>query len=179
MTSLDDAFALFDRLGDEAYGEGVTQREHALQVAHFAREAGERDEMILAALFHDVGQLLDGAGDAAEREGRDARHEISGAAFLEGVFAEPVLAPVRLHVAAKRYLCAVEPDYAASLSEASMLSLRVQGGVFTAAEADEFARLPFAAEAARLRRYDDFGKQPGLRVAPLAGYRALAASRAV
>lgn len=173
MAKLDDIFDLFDRFGHEEYGESISQRAHALQVAHFARDAGEPDSIVAAALLHDVGQLIGGAGSVAEREKRDARHEIGGATFLKGLFAEDILAPVRLHVAAKRYLCAVDPDYLRSLSQASVLSLELQGGPYTAAEADSFRRLPFAAEATRLRHYDDLGKQVDLAVPPLETYRPL------
>ena len=168
---VDAIFALFDRFGDEEYGEAVSQREHALQVAHFAREAGEGDALVAAALLHDVGQLLEGAGAAAEDEGRDARHERSGANFLRGMFSEEILAPIRLHVAAKRYLCAVEAGYLRTLSAASALSLSLQGGPFSARQAVRFERLPHAREAIRLRRYDDLGKEVELVVPALATYR--------
>jgi len=170
---LDDIFALFDRFGDEEYGESISQRAHALQVAHLAGSADEPDTLVAAALLHDVGQLIGGAGSAAEREKRDARHELGGASFLKGLFAEDILAPVRLHVAAKRYLCAVDPAYLQSLSQASVTSLELQGGRYSAAEAESFMCLPFAAEATRLRHYDDLGKQVDLIVPPLETYRPL------
>jgi phosphonate degradation associated HDIG domain protein len=173
MDILDEVFGLFDRLGDRAYGEAVTQRAHALQAAHFAVVDGAPDSLVAAALLHDVGQFLDKAGEAAEAEGRDARHEDRGAAFLARHFPNAVIEPIRLHVAAKRYLCAVEPGYRAALSEASELSLRLQGGPFTPEEAEAFRALPHAEEAVRLRRYDDCGKQSGLAVASLESYRPL------
>jgi len=170
---LEDIFDLFDRFGDEEYGESISQRAHALQVAHLARGAGEPDTVVAAALLHDVGQLIGGAGSAAELEKRDARHELGGATFLKGLFAEDILAPIRLHVAAKRYLCAIDPEYLRSLSQASVLSLALQGGPYSAAQAESFRHLPFAAEATRLRRYDDLGKQVDLVVPPLEVYRPL------
>lgn len=173
MDIVDEIFSLFARYGDRGYGEDVNQREHALQAAHFAREAGEPDTMIAAALLHDVGQFLNEAGEAAEREGRDARHEMGGAAMLERYFPASVVMPVRLHVAAKRYLCAIDPAYHDGLSAASKLSLRLQGGPFTPDEAAEFSRLPQADEAVRLRRYDDLGKQRDFAVPELESYRAL------
>ena len=166
-------FDLFARYGDETYGEDITQRQHAEQTAHRARLAGEGRTLIVAALLHDVGQMLDGSGAAAERESRDARHEIAGAAYLEGVFPEAILAPIRLHVAAKRYLCRVDPAYLAALSHASALSLALQGGPYSPEEAAAFSALPFAAEAVRLRRYDDGGKEEGWTVPALESYRAL------
>lgn len=173
MDIIDEIFSLFAQYGDRGYGEDVNQREHALQAAHFAREAGEPDTMIAAALLHDVGQFLNEAGDAAEREGRDARHEMGGATLLERHFPPAVVLPVRLHVAAKRYLCAIDPAYHDGLSAASRLSLKLQGGPFTADEAADFARLPQAEEAVRLRRYDDLGKRRDLPVPGLEDYRAL------
>jgi phosphonate degradation associated HDIG domain protein len=173
MDIIDEIFALFARYGDRGYGEDVNQREHALQAAHFAREAGEADAMIAAALLHDVGQFLNQAGEAAEREGRDARHEIGGAAMLERHFSPSVVMPIRLHVAAKRYLCAIDSTYHDGLSAASKLSLQLQGGPFTDDEAVEFARLSHADDAVRLRRYDDLGKQRDFAVPGLDAYRGL------
>jgi [1-hydroxy-2-(trimethylamino)ethyl]phosphonate dioxygenase len=173
MDIIDEIFALFAKYGDRGYGEDVNQREHALQAAHFAREAGEPDTLVAAALLHDIGQFLNEAGEAAEREGRDARHEINGADLLARYFPEAVVAPIRMHVAAKRYLCAIDPAYHDGLSAASRLSLRLQGGPFDAQEAEEFSRQPHAEEALRLRRYDDLGKQPDLAVVGLEEHRAL------
>ncbi len=167
MVDLSDIFYLFARFGDRSYGEDVTQLAHALEAAHFAHEAGESDAMVAAALLHDVGQLLDEAGSVGEREARDARHELTGADYLARWFPEPVLAPIRLHVAAKRYLCWREPDYLGSLSAASALSLRLQGGAFSDEEAAAFIRLPFAEEGLRLWRYDDRGKVNDLAVPAL------------
>jgi phosphonate degradation associated HDIG domain protein len=173
MDIIDALFGLFGRYGDSGYGEDVTQTEHALQAAHFAYKAGEPDALVVAALLHDVGQFLRGAGDMAEREGRDARHEVGGAVMLERYFPPAVVAPIRLHVAAKRYLCAIDPAYHDGLSEASRLSLSLQGGPFSQEEAGHFASLPFSAEALRLRRYDDLGKQRDLAVQSLEDYRPL------
>ncbi len=178
MADLADIFDLFARFGDRSYGEDVTQLAHALQAAHFAREAGESDAMVAVALLHDVGQLLDEAGSVAEREARDARHELTGADYLARWFPEQVLAPIRLHVAAKRYLCWREPDYLGSLSAVSARSLRLQGGVFSDDEAAAFICLPFAEEGVRLRRYDDRGKESDLAVPTLDFYRPLLSAMA-
>jgi len=173
MDIIDEIFSLFAQYGDRGYGEDVNQREHALQAAHFAREAGEPDMLVAAALLHDVGQFLNEAGEAAEREGRDARHEMGGAHLLARHFPEAVVAPIRLHVAAKRYLCAIDSAYHDGLSTASRLSLRLQGGPFAPPEAEDFIRQPHAREALRLRRYDDMGKQRDLAVMALEAYRPL------
>lgn len=164
---------LFDRHGDNRYGEHVNQREHMLQCAKLAEDAGEAPAMIAAALLHDVGQFLEGAGDAAETHGHDAVHERLGEVFLSQWFPEEVTAPISLHVAAKRYLCAVEPGYLEDLSGASALSLSLQGGPFNEVECRAFEAHPFFKEAIRLRRYDDAGKQPGMTTPDIDHYAAI------
>lgn len=172
---IDALFALLRRFGDDHYGEAVTQMEHILQCGHLARRDDAPAPLVAAALLHDIGQFLDGAGMAAETRGIDARHEESGAACLAAFFAPEVTEPVRLHVEAKRYLCATEPGYQDGLSGASALSLRLQGGPHDAAEQAAFAALPWAADALRLRRYDDAGKRRGWAVPALDSYRPLLA----
>jgi phosphonate degradation associated HDIG domain protein len=171
MPELIDAIAsAFAERGGDAYGETVTQFEHALQCAELAEQTGAGDALIAAALLHDYGHLFEGRGDAAGRDGEDARHEAHGARALRRWFGPQVTRPVALHVAAKRYLCAVEPGYAEALSAASRLSLTLQGGAFTPAQCRRFALKPFAADAIRLRRWDDAGKAPGRAMPGLEHY---------
>ena len=173
---VDRALAPLIRCGAQTYGEGITQYAHAVQCARLAREAGCGPAMIAAALLHDVGQFLDDAGNAAEAEGRDGRHEETGAAFLRAFFGPEVTEPVRLHVAAKRYLCSTDPRYRARLSAASELSLQLQGGPMSEAECAAFESYPFFADALQLRRLDDAGKRPDWAVPPLESYRGLLAA---
>lgn len=167
IEAISHAFA--DRGGD-VYGERVSQLDHALQCALLAREEGAGDHMVAAALLHDYGHLFEGRGEAAERDGRDARHETHGARTLKQWFGLGVAGPVGLHVAAKRYLCATEPGYEAALSDASRLSLELQGGRFTPAQRRRFEASRFAADAVRLRRWDDAGKVEGRPVPALEEY---------
>ena len=161
----------FAERGGDAYGENVSQLDHALQCAQLAHAQGAGDHLIAAALLHDYGHLFEGRGDVAEHEGRDARHEIHGARALRRWFGPAVAGPVSLHVMAKRYLCAAEPGYEATLSPASVLSLRLQGGPLNPAQRRRFERSRFAADAIRLRRWDDAGKIEGLAAPGLDHYR--------
>lgn len=170
---IDRIFALFALHGPDSYGEDVTQLEHALQAAILAQQAGAEGALVTAALLHDVGQLIDDAGWATEQRGTDARHEIVGADWLSRHFPPAVTEPIRLHVAAKRYLCATEPGYAALLSRASILSMAVQGGPMSDDEVSGFETTPFFAEGVRLRRLDDEAKMADFRVPELASYRPL------
>lgn len=171
--ALDRIFAHFAQHGGAHYGEDVTQLDHALQCAQLATEHGCTEALVAAALLHDIGRMIDPAGNDAEQQGIDAGHEALGAAWLSPYFPPSVIEPIRLHVAAKRYLCATDPAYAAKLSAASILSLNVQGGPMPAADISAFEAEPFYADAVQLRRFDDWGKREGAAPAPLATYRAL------
>jgi phosphonate degradation associated HDIG domain protein len=172
MHVIDHLFHLFAARGNGAYfGEAVTETEHALQCAHLAEQSGAGAALVAAALLHDVGHLLHNLGEDIAAEGIDARHEEGGASWLGRHFGAAVVDPVRLHVAAKRYLCAVEPSYVSGLSPASQLSLRLQGGPFTPDEAARFEREPWFRSAVAVRRWDDQAKVPGLEVPGLEHYR--------
>jgi phosphonate degradation associated HDIG domain protein len=174
MTIVDEIIQLFEERGNGLYfGEQVTETEHALQAAHLAREAGASNDMILGALLHDIGHLLHGHGEDIADHGVDAKHEDEGAEFLAGKFPALVIDCVRLHVPAKRYLCAVEPEYLAGLSPVSQRSLELQGGPMTAHEVAEFEAEPHFREAVQARRWDDQAKIVGLDVPGVASYRSL------
>lgn len=162
--------ALITRFGALHYGEAVTQLGHVLQCGQLAVNAGEDDAMIVAALLHDIGQFIDDAGNAAHAMGLDARHEIHGADYLTRWFGPEVTEPVRLHVAAKRYLCATVPGYAGQMSGASQHSLTLQGGAMDAREIAAFTANPWFATAVRLRHYDDGGKCVDWQVPDLASH---------
>jgi phosphonate degradation associated HDIG domain protein len=162
---------LFETGGNAAYfGEPVSQTEHALQTAHLAESEGAPDALVVAALLHDVGHLLHGLSETIANQGIDGRHEAGGSEWLTQHFGPAVCDPVRLHVAAKRYLCAVDANYLALLSPASQQSLELQGGPFDAAGAKAFEAEPFYREAVRLRQWDDQAKIPKLQVPPLSHY---------
>jgi phosphonate degradation associated HDIG domain protein len=163
MLTIDDIETLFTRRGDEQYsGEPVTQLEHALQSAALAEAEGADDELVTAALLHDLGHLLQDLGETPTLRGVDDVHQYAALPFLRGLFGERVLGGIRLHVDAKRYLCATRAEYHDALSEDSKRSLKLQGGVFDAAQAQAFIAQPGAPDAVRLRLWDDQAKVAGL-----------------
>jgi phosphonate degradation associated HDIG domain protein len=166
-----EILSLFAERGDSEYGgESVTQQQHALQAALFAEQAQSSPALIVAALLHDVGHLLHRLPDDAPDQGVDDRHESLAARWLRKHFGSDVVEPVRLHVAAKRYLCAVDATYLQELSPPSLLSLQLQGGPMSENECREFAAQPFREAAITLRRWDDAAKVPDLQTPTLAHF---------
>jgi phosphonate degradation associated HDIG domain protein len=167
---------LFLRHGHVVYDgrrqEPVSALAHALQCAQLAEWAHAEAPLVAAALLHDVGHFLVAEDDGVDELTDDA-HELRAVPFLSQAFGPAVVEPVRLHVAAKRYLVATEPRYAATLTEASQHSLQLQGGPMTAAERAAFEILPFAMDAVRLRTWDDAAKEPGKRTPSLDYYLAM------
>jgi len=176
MSIVTEIERLFAARGDSEYGgEAVSQREHALQAAAAAVADGADEPLVAAALLHDVGHLLHDLPADAPEAGIDDHHENSAARFLAAHFGPEVCEPVRLHVAAKRYLTAVEPDYLAKLSGPSVTSLMLQGGPMRAAEQEAFRANPHWQAAVRLRRYDEAAKVAGAATPSLADFLPLLA----
>lgn len=162
---------ILERRGDESYlGEDVSMTEHMLQTAWIAEQAGEDPGVIVAGLLHDIGHYTGEFGDDYIDIGVDNLHEQAGEAILRRWFPPEVTEPVRWHVDAKRYLCAVEPSYFATLSEASVRTLALQGGPMNDDEVAAFAANPWLDTILRVRRYDDGGKVPGRETPPLDHY---------
>ena len=169
---VDEILRLFAVRGPAAYGgEAVSQAEHALQAASLAERAGAVPALVAAALLHDIGHLTGDGDEGLAERGVDAAHETLGADWLAARFRREAVEPVRLHVAAKRYLCATKPDYFDRLSPASVLSLRVQGGPMSPAEVAAFEAGPYWRDAVRLRAWDEAAKVPGLATPPLEHFR--------
>ncbi|NKC12024.1 MAG: HD domain-containing protein [Gammaproteobacteria bacterium] len=166
---MDTIVSLYARRGQAAYGETVTVNQHSLQCAALARAQGAPNTLVIAALLHDIGHLLEHADD----EFGYHRHDEAGGAYLARLFPPPISEPVRLHVAAKRYLCAVEPDYLARLSHPSMHSLQQQGGPMREEEITRFKEEPYYQAAVRLRRWDESGKVDNLAIGQFDDYRPL------
>jgi [1-hydroxy-2-(trimethylamino)ethyl]phosphonate dioxygenase len=186
---VDEVLGLFERFGADHYDEDLSQLDHGLQCAALAVADGAGDALVAAALLHDVGHLLeieaarpggdegdDPAREASRADGDatvDLAHEALGARYLARLFPPAVTAPIALHVAAKRYLCATDPAYHGGLSAGSTRSLQRQGGPLDAGKVTAFERRPGHHDAVALRRWDDRGKVLDLVVAPLDSYRDL------
>ncbi|MFE7190814.1 phosphonate degradation HD-domain oxygenase [Kitasatospora sp. NPDC057541] len=175
--ALDELAALFAGEGAGEYlGEAVTMAEHMLQAGALAEAAGAAPQLVAAALLHDIGHFHGVLHGRDLMQGQDNRHSDTGADWLARWFGPEVTEPVRLHVAAKRYLCAVEPDYRAKLSEASEYTLQVQGGPMSEQEAADFAAHPGAEDAVAVRRWDELAKEAGAVTPDFAHFRLLLAS---
>ncbi len=168
--------ALFEAKGGRQYsGEPVSQLEHALQCALLAEQSGASPALITACLMHDFGHLSNDLGETPTLSRIDDKHQYRGVSALKGMFPEVVLTPIRLHVDAKRYLCAVDRGYWDSLSQDSKRSLELQGGIYSPDQAARFIARPYAQDAVKLRRWDDLAKVAGCKTPDLGHYLALAA----
>jgi len=169
---VDALFNYMEERGQSFYDEVVTQLEHALQCAALARQNDASPTLITSALLHDLGHfILDEHNADTAFLAMDLNHEEIGAEYLAPFFPEIVTTPIRLHVPAKRYLCATDASYHDGLSEASKRSLRVQGGIMSDEEREAFEQIPHFRDALTLRRWDDLAKVKALKTAALETYR--------
>lgn len=165
---------IFRRRGAEEYlGEPVTIAEHMLQGAKLAEDAGAEDALVAAALLHDIGHFTSEFGTYSPDDIEDKHHDEAGAEVLAPFFPPVVTECVRLHVAAKRFLCATDPSYFGKLSSASVHTLSLQGGPMSDAEVAAFRKNPFHDEAVRVRIWDEGGKAPGMKTKPFRDYEPL------
>ena len=155
--------SIFEKRGDEEYlGEPVTMGQHMLQGATMAEKSREPDEIIIGTLLHDIGHFTSEFGTFSMEDTEDRYHEDAGAAVLEQFFPKVITDCCRHHVAAKRYLCATDPEYFQKLSTASVHSLNLQGGPMSEAELKDFEKNPNLKKILKVRLYDDAGKIPDM-----------------
>lgn len=184
--SIDVLFDALESAGAVQYGtESVTELEHALQIAELADKMSGDDELTCAALLHDIGRVAVRQDEISDtlvpghmgKAAVGARgHDEVGAALLGTMFSDRVVAGVKLHVAAKRYLCTLDPAYYETLSEGSITTMKMQGGLMNGQEFAEFKALPYSDDALQIRRWDDMAKVPGLETRPLEHWRPLVQS---
>ncbi|MBT5433306.1 MAG: metal-dependent phosphohydrolase [Alphaproteobacteria bacterium] len=171
---VDKLAALFEAIKDASYlGEPVAIGEHMLQGAACARRDGADDALVAAILLHDVGYYVDSDPGNDNESVADKRHDRAAPRVLEPFFPPAATEPIRLHVDAKRYLCAVEPSYYDRLSDASIHTMSLQGGIMSAEQAEAFAANPHCEDAVRLRRWDEEGKSPDAVVPGFEHYRVM------
>ncbi len=165
-------FSYMEIRGQSFYDEAVTQLEHALQCAALATQNDASPTLITSALLHDIGHfILDEHNADVVFLNTDLNHEEIGAQYLEPFFPKTITTPIRLHVPAKRYLCTTDATYYDGLSEASKMSLKLQGGVMSDVEQDGFEQIPYFRDALTLRKWDDMAKVKGLETVQLETYR--------
>ena len=159
-------------------GEKVTITEHMIQTAMLAEENHSSKSLICACLLHDYGHFIIEDPDRLVSKSIDGKHEDIGFNFLNNYFRPEVVEPIRLHVQAKRYLCR-DKSYWSALSEASKVSLKLQGGIMSDVETEKFTSLKFHYDAILLRKYDDEGKIPNIKMKKIEDYRNLINSQLI
>jgi 2-amino-1-hydroxyethylphosphonate dioxygenase (glycine-forming) len=162
---VDDIFSLYEKYGDNSYGEGVSQIMHMVQAAKHAEKEGYSDEMILAAFYHDIGHFLEDSEDMGIYGKHD--HDRLGYEYLlEKGFPERMAKLVASHVPTKRYLTYKEKGYYEALSDASKKTLEYQGGPMTREEAAAYEKDPMLEDYIKIRIWDDLGKETDIPVDP-------------
>jgi predicted HD phosphohydrolase len=158
---LEEITAIYEGRATGRYGlTSLNQLAHAVQSGHQARIQDFKSSLIVAALLHDMGHMVHRLGEHPAASGIDDCHEKIGADWLARYFGPEVTEPIRLHVAAKRYLCTVDPSYVSKLSQDSIESLALQGGSMSEDELTMFTKEEFWEDAVALRRIDDMAKDP-------------------
>ena len=158
--------------GEQYFGEDVTKLQHAEQCAWHARQAGAGEELVLAALLHDIGHMLETADARRDERVGVINHDALGERWLlERGFSPRLASLVGAHVDAKRYLTATNPSYLGRLSNASRETLRLQGGPMDELSAASFAADPEVRDKLRLRAWDELAKDPSWRGPGIASYR--------
>ncbi len=159
-------------------GEKVTMTEHMIQTAMVAEENHSAEPLVCACLLHDYGHFIIKDPDQLVLKSQDGKHENIAFNFLKNYFKPEVVEPIKLHVQAKRYLCRNQ-TYWNILSEASKVSLKLQGGIMDDDEAKKFISLKFHDDAILLRKYDDEGKIPNIKMKKIEDYRNLINSQLI
>ena len=159
-------------------GEKVTVSEHMIQTAMLAEKVNSSSNLICSSLLHDYGHfILENPYDLVNKE-KDGKHEDLGYEFLKKYFLKDVLGPIKYHVKAKKYL-ARNKHYYETLSKASKVSLKLQGGIMSNNEAKEFENNEFFESSIKLRKFDENAKKVGLKIKSINEYENLLLSKLI
>ena len=153
-------------------GENVTISEHMIQAAMIAEKSKSKDFLICSCLLHDYGHFILDDPDELVRKNQDGKHEDIGYEYLKKFFKREIVEPIKHHVMAKRYL-ARDKKYYNKLSNASIVSLELQGGLLNEKEAKLFEKEEFFKEAIKVRKFDEAAKKVGLKIKDIIHYKDL------
>ena len=153
-------------------GENVTIAEHMIQSAMIAEKSKSNNNLVCACLLHDYGHFILDNPDELVRKKQDGKHEEIGYEYLKKFFKKEIVEPIKHHVIAKRYL-ARDKKYFDRLSEASVVSLELQGGILDTKEAKLFENQEFFKEAIMLRKFDEAAKKVGVKIKDIIQYKDL------
>jgi predicted HD phosphohydrolase len=159
-------------------GEKVTMTEHMIQTAMLAEKNNCSSNLVCSSLLHDYGHFILENPDDLVAKNKDGKHEDVGCEFLGKYFVEDILGPIKYHVKAKKYL-AREKKYYELLSEASKVSLKLQGGIMSNEEAKKFESNKFFKNSIKLRTFDEIAKKAGLKIKSINKYKDLLTSKLI
>ena len=178
MNIIDKIIANFINNKSLYIGEKVTISEHMIQSAMIAEKAKSSSSLVCACLLHDYGHFILEDPDELVRKKLDGKHEDIGYEYLKKFFKEDIVKPIKYHFLAKRYL-ARNKKYFNSLSDASKISLKLQGGMLNAKESKEFEKKDFFKHSIKLRKFDEVAKKTNIQIKSIVDYKELLNSQLI
>ena len=178
MNIIDQIISSYSNNKSLYIGEEVTITEHMIQTAMLAEKTNCSSNLICSSLLHDYGHFILENPDDLINKKKDGKHEDIGYEFLKKYFVKDVVKPIKYHVKAKRYLVR-NKKYYQILSEASKVSLKLQGGIMNDKEAKEFEGNEFFESSIKLRKFDEGAKKTGLKIKSINEYKNLLFSKLI
>jgi len=157
-------------------GEKITISEHMIQSAMLAEKSKSNDDLICSCLLHDYGHFIIDDPDELVKNDKDGYHESVGYEYLKSFFKKEIVEPIKYHVLAKKYL-ARNKKYYNLLSDASKISLKLQGGILNKKESNEFEKMPFFKNTIKLRKFDELAKKTNIKIKSINDYKNLLSSQ--
>ena len=157
-------------------GEKVTISEHMIQAAMIAERAKSSSSLVCACLLHDYGHFILEDPNELVRKKLDGKHEDIGYEYLKKFFKKEVVEPIKYHVVAKRYL-ARNKKYYNFLSNASKISLKLQGGILNENQSKKFKKKNYFKNSIKLRKFDEAAKKTNIKMKSINNYKNLLISQ--